>query len=266
MSPIEYLDPARAAGHPSARDLECLAFDPEAAHGGDPVGTHVDGCRCCLETVERLRAERRAFLIRRPAAAFVARILDVKPGRFRQWNRADFPASLLTAFGAAALALVVVTAFMLRGADEGVVHFKGAMVPRLGLLLSRGGSKAAPLDARMPLFEGDVLRFEVELPEQAYVFIASLDSQGRFSRYFPARGASSALLEGGQQVVPESIVLDDFVGEERVFLFTSPAPLEESALRQTLAEAYERAGRTLARMDATRPPASVAILIHKGRR
>lgn len=218
------LDPGREPEHPSARDLELLAFDGDDLHRGSSLESHVRGCDVCRDTVHVLRADRDAFLVRRPPAAFVAR-LETQQSPAPRWPFAVAAVGLVAAAAAVLLVPSAPPDVRLRGEGDG-----------LRVLVSRGDGPATPHDGR-PLEAGDILRFAVTTDVAGFAMIANVDDRGRVTTYV----SSSPVDVGRDHVLPGSIALDDFVGVERLFLFVSDRPLDASAVERALTESYARA-------------------------
>lgn len=241
MTDFELLRASREAGHPSARALEERAFAPEGAPRAAEVEAHVHACASCQARVAELREERARFLQARPARPFAARVLERtrRPSgweRYRLWVLGAVPAMAVVA-----LALWGVLPHSDSRTGTPPVNYKGASPVRLEVLVSREGQPATLLPGATPLRQGDVLRFRVTVPEKGYVFIANLDDAGHFTRYFPAAAARSEPLGPGEHLLPGSVVLDDWRGEERITLLFSPEPLEERAVETALRRAFEGA-------------------------
>ncbi|WP_163999547.1 DUF4384 domain-containing protein [Pyxidicoccus caerfyrddinensis] len=245
MNDFESLRASREAGHPSAQALEVLAFAPPGGGSQAPdVEAHVRGCESCQARVSLLREERARFLQARPARAFSARVLESarRPSvweRYRLWLFGTLPVAV-----AAAVAVVLLVSPGMRSGngDRPQVTFKGATPVRLEVLVSREGQPAAPFRPGDVLRAGDVLRFRSFVPEAGHVFIANIDDAGQVTTYFPASGARSVPVEAGEQVLPGSVTLDDWTGDERITLFFSPEPLEAREVEAALRRAFERAG------------------------
>ena len=54
-----------------------------------------------------------------------------------------------------------------------------------------------------------------------HVLVASIDAAGKTSVYFPFGGNASGLLSESRNELPDTIVLDDTLGPERIFAFYS---------------------------------------------
>lgn len=244
-SVLDGLDPARDPQHPSARALEEWAFQPEDASTSESAtARHLAACPDCRKAVETLRVEREAFLALRPAPAFVERVLASAPPS--PWERLRELLSLPRLLGAGAALSMAVLALVLAprllggdGGDE--VRLRGAQAPVLKLLAGRVGGTVSPLPAGATLTAGDVLRFEVVLARPAHVQVVNLDDRGVFTRYYPVEGASG-LLPAGRHLLPGSIVLDDFVGRERISVVAAPQPIDEGRVREALLAAFAASG------------------------
>jgi len=166
---------------------------------------------------------------------------------------------------ATAAAVVAVLGVRLGARDE--VRFKGDPGAALVLFVGRDGAAARPLEPAEALRPGDVLRFGVVSSRAAHVFVASVDEEGRFSRYYPAAGGLSAPLEGRDslQVLPGSVVLDDTTGREWIVLVVAAAPIAEGRVEEALRRAHrDRSGGELGRVDLE--GTAVVVPVRKERR
>jgi hypothetical protein len=257
MSTTE-LDPRRDPDHPSHRALEELAFDRPGTHDNSPLAAHVERCDACGEAVRALVEQRRTFLARRPAAAFVAG-LERRHLRLSRWRWAPALGLAFATAAAAAGLLVAIRAPVAELPRSPEIALRGEAA--FTLYVSRDGAPAVRQTAGAKLYPGDVLRFGLRLPGAGYVFIADLDDRGTFARYYPqAATATSSSGPGGvesarvelspaESILPGSIRLDEFVGRERILLFFSTRPLSELAVSGALHAAFEKAGGDLARID-----------------
>lgn len=241
---------ARVGGHPPAWTLERLAFERGAAPAASVA--HLEACSECRAAAERLRAERDAFLESRPTARFLARVTlraeELEAARRRSWS----PRRWFLATGLAAAATGAALFAGLKLSSREPVRFKGDGAPSFVLFVARGAEPARPLDPAEALRPGDVLRFGVVSPRSAHAVVASIDSAGRFSRYYPAGGEGSAPLDGREylQILPGSVVLDDTLGREWIALVISATPVEQRRVEEALRRAYsERRGGELGPVD-----------------
>lgn len=243
------LAPARTPSHPSGRVLEALAFDDPSVHAGSQDEGHLASCDRCRAQVQELRAQREAFLVQRPPAAFMAQLEAATPPTWGQRLRSWLSPGPV--FGVAlAVALLL---FMVRGLGPGEgpdpqVRLRGAS--SLTLHVSRGGAPAAPFVGQA-LLPGDVLRFVVQAQSDGYALVANLDEEGRATIYVPPdEDQSVPVAAGPDHVLPGSIALDDYVGQERIFLLWSNAPLAPASVTTALKEAFETAQGKLQAIDS----------------
>jgi hypothetical protein len=264
---------ASAAAHPSQRLLERVAFEPLTAADEAATQAHVAGCGACSGAIAEMRAAAARFVAARPPAVF-ARTVE---GRARAAGRRRAVGGGFALVGVAA-AVLIVTGPHLRRADVqtpgavkrpvGSTRTKGAGPIDLRLFVSRHGEDAQPFDPAAPLHPGDVLRFAATVPDDGYVVVLDLDAAGRISRYHPAQPGGSKRggpIRRGQAFLPESIHLDDFVGDELIVLAFSPEALDVGRTTTALGDAFRAAGGALDRVSGLDlDGASVALVrIHK---
>jgi len=275
---------APEAAHPAARTLERLAFEPTAAIPAEAAmeraRAHLVACPTCAAEIVSLRAASGRFLAARPTGDFVKAVerraatdagggdasRATSPPRSTPRPRWWLAGGGIAALGAAALAAVVILGPRLESlgpARSNRIATKGGGVVNLRLFVSRHGEDAQPLDPSSALHPGEVLRFEAVVPADGYAAIFDLDDRGRIERYHPAApGAESAPVARGRAVLPESIHLDDFIGEELIALvFSEGAPLDLDRAQRALTDAYRAAGGVLSRIgDVPLEGASLALV------
>ena len=231
---LESFEPTRSGEHLSAFALECAAFDP---HTSPPA--HLDACAQCSAAVITLREERTRFLARAPAAAFAARVDEKRARRSRTRWWAGFT-GLGVAAVAATLALMVWPS-----TDDHSIHWKGREAPRLSVLVSHAGEPARELDGAAVLHPGERLRFQVTAPRDGFLYLANIDEAGNVTRYFPQDQLASAPVRAGGQLLPGTIELDDYVGEEVLVLLFSDRPLHQDEVEPALKSAFSRSGDSI---------------------
>ncbi len=168
-----------------------------------------------------------------PAADFVARL---ERRRQPRWGRY----LALTAASIAALLIAVIlpwssieeskpygTLGPLR--EKGNVPEPGTVA--LGLsgtarfhVLSEG--RFVPLQSGASLPAKSLLRFYYDTTSADYLYLFSVDERGRISTYYPEeRGFSVPIVRGRNVPLPDGVMLDDYVGDERFFALFSARPL-----------------------------------------
>ena len=275
MTGFEDKEMGRSSGHPSRRRLEQLAFTADERAIAEVDRAHLRICDECQSRVEQLRNERSAFLVAKPPEAFVAELVSrpvsVGPLRrlFERYSERPWNAWKLLPVAAAWLVAIGVAVFFFYpggqpdeapGMSGNQIAFKGSFEVRLDLFVSRGGEPAVPYDPTEQLMEGDVLRFGVRASSGGYLFIGSIDDQGKPTAYYPQRTDWDTRIEAGEFFMPEvSIVLDAFVGEELIVAIVSKTRLTKSDALGALERAYLKAKRTLDGIDKNDLPGDVAF-------
>jgi hypothetical protein len=81
---------------------------------------------------------------------------------------------------------------------------------------------------------GDAVRFVVDSQELPYVAVVSLDGAKRATVYYPSNGEVAPVPLGRAFPLPESTVLDDTLGDERVYGVFCPRPFATEPLRRAV--------------------------------
>jgi hypothetical protein len=234
----------RDEDHPSQRALEMISFDPITIHDGQ-VAHHVEGCVRCASLVAEMREGRREFALTHPRANYLAKA-RAGAARPRNWSLL-FKAGPIVAFAIAALFAL---RFLPNAREHDGIKLKGGPVA-IELYLSHGGAPARRFTADQAAVEGDQLKIAVDTARGRYIAVAGIDQRGRISRWFESRVHADRLLPG-------SIVLDEYVGLERVFAFSSEAPLSWEEIESALTRELERAGGRIDAMSEKQFPVPAA--------
>lgn len=114
---------------------------------------------------------------------------------------------------------------------------KGPLDPFPARLFVRRGDGAERLDDGALVHPGDALAFVVDPGRRGYALVVSIDGAQRISTYSPYEGAASAPVPFSvlPVVLEPSIILDDTLGSERIWLLLSDAPLATRELQPALA-------------------------------
>ncbi len=235
-------DPVVTELGPCPSDFQLDQFDcGEASQQTTALcARHRDQCPHCATRFVVRAAASRAFLgeadvrnpFRSPAAVSA---LDRRPGEPVRSRSGRHPWRVL-AWAAPALAAGLAL-FVLHGrlpssprADQ--IRTKGGL--RMGFFVRRGDNTApgGPFESVHP---GDALQFTVHAPSAGFVAILSLDANGQASVYFP-EGSTAAAVEAGEQVLPQSTVLDRVLGSEHLVAVLCPHRFDAEDLRRRLAK------------------------------
>jgi hypothetical protein len=104
----------------------------------------------------------------------------------------------------------------------------------------RRGESVRPLADGAAVHPGDALRFAVDPARGKYALVVSIDGAQQISVYAPFGGDASAVIPtssgapGAKVELPGSVELDATLGDERLWIVLSDAPLSVSALRPQL--------------------------------
>lgn len=241
---------------------------------------HVAGCAPCAEALAERQAERDAFV---PDAALEARLARLgaaatttaasstveaaapaslpparsstsaaprppRPPRPPLWKKLA-PAVLALGSCAALLALTLRPGPAEPPIDRRATR-KGAGPARdpqaVQLFVQRGGELVPIVDGGR-LHPGDQLQVVLRLAAPRFVALYSKDGAGAVSRYAPIDSAMVEVSSGQEVVLPNSTVLDDVLGPERLAVFFCARPLEEVVLRAHV-EAGQPAGCEVRRL------------------
>jgi hypothetical protein len=185
------------------------------------VGLHVESCPACRESLRTMQIEKETFLSGHPFSALrpLPRKLSFKPVY-------ALAASLILCFGAWYSYQTNHPGYRLKGDTRLTLFVKaqdGAVSVR-----------------EQPVYRpGEKIQFTYSCGENNQFILLSIDERGSISRYYPQTGDSSIALEIGRDLpLPNSIVLDDYIGDERYIAYFSKTRLYVPAVEAALAAAF----------------------------
>jgi hypothetical protein len=216
----------------------------------------VPGCTACEAALDEAHGAARDFrdqILPRTLPAIRARLERPAPW----WRAKWWLTGPLAMAAAAAVALAVwprAPEPAVHGGDPVITAKGGPSDDDLRIFVKRGGAvhRLAGDGAVQP---GDSIRFVVEPRGARYALVVSLDAKGAYSVYAPFDGAASLALAGGElpAELPDSVVLDDTLGDERLWLVLSDAPISAAAVRPQLERGGQVSGARV-----------IAVTLHKG--
>jgi anti-sigma factor RsiW len=195
--------------------------------------SHLEACSACAARYAEIERDRDAFRMALPERTFVA-LAARSPARTRGgWWRWAVPAVVACA--------AIVLVLSLRSHDElGGTRIKGGA--KLGFYVDRGGHVAAGAVGEV-LHPGDRVRFTITTREPGYLVIASVDASSRITVFYADGQRAAAIVVGVDQLLPDSIELDDTLGRERVVaVFCDHSIAVEQARASVVAGVGELAG------------------------
>jgi hypothetical protein len=176
------------------------------------------------------------------------------------WRRSLAPAALAAA--AIAVAVAVTVTLPREPAREGIT-LKGADTS-FDLYVSHHGEPAERVAPLAPLHPEDVLKFEVLITSGHFAYVACIGQDDKVSRFWPQdRPESGPVPQGKKWVLPGSVVLDDYPGDEAIVLFASEAPIPDETAAERLHTAFKSAGGRL--RDMALGPGSAVFVYRKTR-
>jgi hypothetical protein len=233
------------AEHPSRLVLARFAVGDLAPERSREVGSHLDACEACRGALDDLRRNADAYLANEDE--HVARLR----GRLAAERRAGAKRTWLVAAGLAAALAAIALAIPWAKAPGPDVRYKGVMAFEV---VAKRGDRQFRVEPGARLTRDDALRFVVLTSRGGYVSVFSVDGTGRVSPFYPDRDAAAepspmAIRGAGRHELPDSIILDDFVGDEYLVVVFSHK-------RFARGEVQERVRRAI-RDGAARDPGSL---------
>lgn len=118
------------------------------------------------------------------------------------------------------------------GPDDAYVGLKGDDAVRAYL---RRAGEISPLVDGDDVQPGDAIRFLVDARRGHHVLVVSVDGAQQVSVYFPFGGdGSQELAQGAEQELPGAVELDATLGDERIWILMSRAPIAVATIRPAL--------------------------------
>lgn len=205
--------------HVSQLELDALALDALAPDRAARVRDHLAHCARCRED-ERSAAELRARFVR----DVLPRGLPLRPTPRRWW--------LVPAL-AAALVLVVIAVRPRADAPAPAPEF-GIKGDASWQVFANRDSRVFPVHDGTELMPGDRIRFAVTAAGAHYVLVASVDTSGAATIYYPYEGPYSMAITGERIEPAGSIELDAALGPERIYAILSDDPIAADTVRGQL--------------------------------
>jgi hypothetical protein len=183
------------------------------------VGAHLTTCGACAKFVEETRREQADFLEAFPVA-------PAAPEPARRMLPFPVPRQLFALAAALVCAIGLGTVLLKPTHDD--YRTKGAVELTLFVRDSTGTSVAQAAPVCVP---GDRIQFTYSCGTDRCLILMSIDDTGKVSVFYPAKGDRSMIVEPGNGLpLPNSIILDDYIGRERYIAVFSEKPLEVDAV------------------------------------
>jgi hypothetical protein len=203
---------------------------------------HVAGCARCAERVREAEADAARFAAEAPrwgeiAAAVEPERLPGVPELLRARRRRFLGlVSAATVAAAAAVLLLAVRGPAPPSAGpapgvEPVTRTKGRPRPRIGFFIKRGGAVWAggPAETLRP---GDAVRFTYTSDALRFLAIVGVDGNGQGHVLYPSAAKAARAPAGRQVALPESVVVGDVRGRERILAVFCDRPVDVEPLQR----------------------------------
>jgi hypothetical protein len=215
-------------------ELQSMALEGEKYSKHKTIHKHVESCPNCQAIVEEILSKRQAFLDEYPYSRFQAS-LTARENESRQryrWLR------LAPIASAAVLLLVIALSIGTLTTDKPTIRMKGSA--HLSFFVQRDGKVEEGISGGT-YYENDRIQFVYSSVNFKYLFLFSVDQNGRISNFNHLSSAHSVAIQpGNKQVLEGSIILDDSLGPERIFGIFSNKPLEFDEIKQLFSNAYHQ--------------------------
>jgi hypothetical protein len=241
--------------HPTQLELMAYQTGDMSAGRRETIADHLRGCPACRSALADLDRQKADFLGARPFESFNP---QPRQARILQWRRPAFTVLAL----AASLVVGLTTVSQFQARTDGV-RFKGSAAVAIhvhnadGTIATRDSGAFAP---------GEQIQFTVTSSGYKNLILMGIDTSGTISTYFPANGDSSGVLTPGAGIpLPNSIILDDYIGPELFVALFSIDPLAIASATAGLSDAFRAAKGLLPSiaLDPGRGTLCRSILISK---
>jgi len=203
------------------------------------VEMHVEKCTTCRNFLENLAQEKADFLQEFPNAPITSSVHSEPK------NRIYFPTRQLFAL-AATLILIVSGGYLLfrlpilSTQSTNTTRIKGATGISIYVKTNNG---TAEVRDDLLFTPGEQIQFVYSCGGHNRFMLVSIDENGTISTYYPSEGDSSVILKKGNNIpLPNSIILDDYIGKELFVAVFSEDVLQVPNIRSQLASAYKKNG------------------------
>lgn len=190
--------------------LEAYSINSVTNDQKNSISAHCEQCSDCQQKLETIEQERSEFTKRNP----LPRIEDLSPVLgIPNWRIISVRIAPIMA-----LLLIAIFFFSPSPRNDNYIAMKGSF--NIKLYITRNNHTFIGSDG--VYFSGDKLQFAVLSDEPVYLYIINIDQSGKTSVYYPDIDTPQIPIRNNQQTfLPVSITLDDYIGLERIFVFTS---------------------------------------------
>jgi len=258
--------------HPSEKDLLRFHAGDLAKEHEEKIRAHLSSCSECasfLKELDSFKLEFSSTHSRQGILALVKARSEKDTLEKLQWWR-SYPIltrGLLLGTGLAS-ALIIVAVFiplLHRNTDsekKASIIVKGPEIS-LSYLVMENGKPILARPGRI-LHPKDRIQFRLSAPRGGFVHIVGVDEAGSVTVYFPLPGVKPEPYPGGSgRPVPGSIILDDTLGKERVFVLFCEDPIPRASLAHKVTNAARDPRTWISRQRLPMDCKQTSILLRK---
>lgn len=256
--------------HPTQHTLLSLHAGELEGEEKKQVREHVSGCSTCSAFLQELESFKEQFASthsREGILASVRQRADKDSVEVSSWWSRLFVAPHSLIWSASLVALLMLGLLFIYqnhgdDTDGSYTRIKGAEIS-LSYLVAENGKPVLAKPGRI-LHPRDRIQFRLTAPRGGYVHIVGVDEAGTVTVYFPLPGVAPELYPGGSaRPVPGSIILDDTLGKERVFVLICAGPIPREALVQKVLSAASDPRQWISSQRLPLECQQRSILLHK---
>jgi hypothetical protein len=188
------------------------------------IKNHLQQCATCRDVVMQLQNERETFLQLYPKPVVPHMPVRAKTVAFRTRTLVAMAASLI---------LIASTGYVVVNLNKGDGYrIKGTT--QLDLYVQDENGASVKSDRR-DFYPGDKIQFSYSSGANRYFMLLSIDTSSSVTFYYPSEGDSSMEIIPGQQCpLPNSIVLDDYIGPELYLAVFTAFPLHTAYVKEQI--------------------------------
>jgi hypothetical protein len=214
---------------------------------------HIQGCLYCRGFLEKLESEKALFLQKHPYESAAPDLSAAESG-----------SSSKGLYAAAALLALFLTAglYFFTNPREPETRIKGETGIEIHV---KEAGQAAVSRTEHVYYPGEYIQVSYSCGKENMFTLMSIDETGKITCYFPAAQESSMVLERGAGIpLPNSSVLDDYLGRELFMAVFSEQKLDLSEVKDGIRRSYDEAGNIQDLVPDLNKKCTVGtILIHK---
>ncbi len=183
--------------------------------------------------LQKRREDAQNFLLAPERRSF-ASLLEEANSSPPWWRKTKFLLPVLLSAATAAATMVMVPQM---GSNSSHIRHKGGLSVKVALL-NQGGSQL--LKGGETLQSGDRLRLTIDDPHGGYPTVILEESSGQVQLLYSQQELGE--LSPGTHILPDSLLLDEATGKERLYIILSSTPPNEQQFLKELNKAHQKGG------------------------